>query len=121
MAPRGRGHGGRQNVEDARYARLEEQIQQFEERFDMIAEQIAALNIENRSQSCHGEEEERYESEETENPFGNHRQRRHVPPRDHGRWESVEEVLDFKDVPQDKQVPLVAIRFRGRAAACGSN
>ncbi|XP_021831119.1 uncharacterized protein LOC110771169 [Prunus avium] len=127
MAPRGEGRGGRQNVEDARYARLEERIQQFEERFDMIAEQIAALNIENRSQSHHEEEEERYESEETKNPFGNHRQRRHVPPRDHGRWESgfkleipefkgclqpeefldwvavVEEVLDFKDVPQDKR------------------
>jgi len=141
MAPRGGGRGGRQNAEDARYARLEERIQQFEERFDMIAEQIAALNIENRSQSRHEEEEERYDSEETENPFGNHRQRRQVPPRDHGRWESgfkleipefkgclqpeefldwvaaVEEVLDFKDVPQDKRVPLVATRFRGRAAA----
>ncbi|CAL9001111.1 unnamed protein product [Prunus brigantina] len=31
--------------------------------------------------------------------------------------DGIEEVLDFKDVPQDKRVPLVATRFRGRATA----
>ena len=29
----------------------------------------------------------------------------------------VEEVLEFKEVPENKRVPLVATRFRGRAAA----
>ena len=28
---------------------------------------------------------------------------------------TVEEILDFKDVPENKQVPLVATRLRGRA------
>lgn len=30
---------------------------------------------------------------------------------------SVEEVLDFKQVPEDRRVPLVAMRFRGHAAS----
>lgn len=30
---------------------------------------------------------------------------------------AVEEVLDFKQVPDDRRVPLVAMRFRGHAAA----
>ena len=29
---------------------------------------------------------------------------------------SVEEILEFKHVPQDRRVPLVAMRFRGHAA-----
>ena len=29
----------------------------------------------------------------------------------------VEEILEFKEVPQDKRVSLVATKFRGRAAA----
>ena len=28
---------------------------------------------------------------------------------------TVEEILDFKGMPEDKRVPLVAIRLRGRA------
>ncbi|ESQ46448.1 hypothetical protein EUTSA_v10000656mg, partial [Eutrema salsugineum] len=30
---------------------------------------------------------------------------------------SVEEILDFKRVPEDRRVPLVAMRFRGHAAS----
>lgn len=30
---------------------------------------------------------------------------------------SVEEILDFKQVPEDRRVPLVAMRFRGHAAS----
>jgi hypothetical protein len=30
---------------------------------------------------------------------------------------AVEEILEFKEVPNDKRVPLVATKFRGRAAA----
>ena len=30
---------------------------------------------------------------------------------------TVEEILDFKDVPENKRVPLVATRLRGRATA----
>ncbi|ESQ56324.1 hypothetical protein EUTSA_v10027485mg, partial [Eutrema salsugineum] len=30
---------------------------------------------------------------------------------------AVEEVLEFKQVPPDRQVPLVATRFRDRAAS----
>ena len=30
---------------------------------------------------------------------------------------AIEEILDFKKVPDSKWVPLVATRFRGRAAA----
>ena len=30
---------------------------------------------------------------------------------------AVEEILEFKEVPQDKRVSLVATKFRGRAAA----
>jgi hypothetical protein len=34
---------------------------------------------------------------------------------------AVEEVLEFKGVPEDRRVSLVATKFRGRAAACCSN
>ena len=30
---------------------------------------------------------------------------------------TVEEILDFKGVPEDKRVPLIATRLRGRAKA----
>ena len=30
---------------------------------------------------------------------------------------AVEEILDFKEVPDSKRIPLVATRFRGRAVA----
>ena len=30
---------------------------------------------------------------------------------------SVEEILDFKGVPENKRVPLIATRVRGRATA----
>ncbi|ESQ43623.1 hypothetical protein EUTSA_v10016056mg [Eutrema salsugineum] len=30
---------------------------------------------------------------------------------------AVEEVLEFKEVPEDRKVPLVATKFRGKAAA----
>jgi hypothetical protein len=30
---------------------------------------------------------------------------------------AIEEILEFKEVPDDKRVPLVATKFRGRAAA----
>ena len=30
---------------------------------------------------------------------------------------TIEEILDFKDVPENKRVPLVATRLRGRATA----
>lgn len=143
MAPR-TGRGGRRALLDdiherdeaGRITRLEEQFHQFEnqfvDRFGMLSQQIAALNIEQRSHSNsqHSEEEDDVDV----NPFANRREQRRVPMRrqDHGRWESgfkldipefegsleaaefldwiavVEEILDFKDVPQDKRVSLVA-------------
>lgn len=107
----------------------------------MLSQQIAALNIEQRSHSNSQHSEE--DDDEDVNPFANRREQRRLPMRrqDHGRWESgfkldipefegsleaadfldwiadVEETLDFKDVPQDKRVSLVATRFHGRATA----
>ncbi|XP_058184843.1 uncharacterized protein LOC131302299 [Rhododendron vialii] len=90
------------------------------------------------------EEEERSAAEDEENPFARDlARRRDRRPTDTGshRWEaglkidlpefhgtlqpeefldwlfSIEEILEFKEVPENKRVPLVATRFRGRAAA----
>ena len=78
-----------------------------------------------------------------ENLFAGHRRRREKPlvSYNSNRWEfgfkldipefkgclqpeefldwvaAVEEILEFKEVPQDKRVSLVATKFRGRAAA----
>lgn len=90
------------------------------------------------------EEEEEGQTDEEENPFArDHPRRRDTRPADAGfhRWEAglkigllefqgflqpeefldwlfaIEEILEFKEVPENKRVPLVATRFRGRAAA----
>jgi hypothetical protein len=81
--------------------------------------------------------------DENGNPFAEHGVHRHQPlvQAQANRWESsfkldipefngglqpkefldwitaVEEVLDFKGVPEDQRVSLVATKFRGRAAA----
>ena len=81
--------------------------------------------------------------DEMENPFARHRRRREKPlvSFNSNRWESgfkldilefkgclqpeefldwvaaVEEILEFKEVPQDKRVSLVVTKFRGRDAA----
>ena len=81
--------------------------------------------------------------DEKENPFAGHRRRREklLVSYNSNRWESgfkldipefkgclqskefldwvvaVEEILEFKEVPQDKRVSLVATKFRGCAAA----
>ena len=81
--------------------------------------------------------------DEMENPFAGHRRRRERPlvSYNSNKWESrfkldipefkgclppeeflnwvaaVEEILEFKEVPQDKRVSLVATKFRGCAAA----
>ena len=81
--------------------------------------------------------------DEMENLFAGHRRRREKPLVSYNSniWESgfksdipefkgclqleefldwvaaVEEILEFKEVPQDKRVSLVANKFRGRAAA----
>ena len=80
---------------------------------------------------------------EVENPFAGHRRMKEKPLVSYNlnRWESgfkldilefkgclqpeefldwvvaVEEILEFKEVPQDKRVSLVATKFRGCAAA----
>ncbi|KAG7558942.1 Retrotransposon gag domain [Arabidopsis thaliana x Arabidopsis arenosa] len=92
----------------------------------------------------HGEDDED-RSEVDENPFGenreNHLNQRLVEHNDDKKWESsfkceipefhgssspeelldwfgtVDEILEFKRVPLDRCVPLIAIRFRSRAAA----
>ncbi|KAI8547347.1 hypothetical protein RHMOL_Rhmol07G0188400 [Rhododendron molle] len=90
------------------------------------------------------EEEEASAGEDEENPFARDLARRgNRRPVDTGshRWEaglkidlpefhgtlqpeefldwlfSIEEILEFKEVPDNKRVPLVATRFRGREAA----
>ncbi|KAK4566584.1 hypothetical protein RGQ29_002738 [Quercus rubra] len=81
--------------------------------------------------------------DEMENPFAGHGRRREKPlvSYNSNRWESgfkldipefkgflqpeefldwvavVEEILEFKEVPQDKRVSLVTTKFRGRATA----
>ena len=41
-----------------------------------------------------------------------------LQPEDFLHWlATVEEILDFKGVPENKRVPLIATRLRGRATA----
>jgi hypothetical protein len=118
---------------EAQFASLREQIA-------VLTRQLSIKNVQDRRQhipSPHDSEEE------NGNPFAEREVHRHQPlvQAQANRWESdfkldipefngvlqpeefldwiavVEEVLDFKGVPEDRRVSLVATKFRGRAAA----
>jgi hypothetical protein len=125
---------------EAQFASLREQIA-------VLTGQLSIKNVQDRRRhipSPHDSEEEDARVEnEYGNPFAERGVHRHQPlvQAQANRWESgfkldipefneglqpeefldwiaaVEEVLDFKGVPEDRRVSLVATKFRGRAAA----
>lgn len=134
MPPRrvqgGRGLGGHEDDMENVYARDNARLAQ---QVELLTQQVAQLMAE---QGKGGEEELDHET----NPFAE-RERRQEHIFDARRWETglrtdipefhgsqqpeefldwlftVEEILEFKEVPEDKMVALVATRFRGHAAA----
>ena len=128
---------------EARCQRMEEQ---FEALTKQLATLAVINQPRNHSPTLHFVEEDEVDynvKDEMENPFVGHRRRREKPlvSYNSNRWESgfkldipefkgclqpeefldwvaaVEEILEFKEVPQDKRVSLVATKFRGCAAA----
>jgi DNA primase len=125
---------------EAQFARLREQIA-------VLTRQLSIKNVQDRRRhipSPHdSEEEDARVVNEYRNPFAERKVHRHQPlvQAQANRWESgfkldisefnrglqpeefldwiaaVEEVLDFKGVPEDQRVSLVVTKFWGRAAA----
>ena len=120
--------------------------EQFEALTKQLAALAVVNQPRNRSPTLHFVEEDEVDynvEDEMENPFAGHRRRREKPlvSYNSNKWESgfkldipefkgclqpkefldwvaaIEEILDFKEVPQDKRVSLVATKFRGCAAA----
>jgi hypothetical protein len=117
------------------------------EQIAVLTRQLSIKNVQDRRRhipSPHdSEEEDACMENEYGNPFAKCGVHRHQPlvQAQANRWESgfkldilefngdlqpeefldwivaVEEVLDFKGVPEDRRVSLVATKFRGRAAA----
>ena len=128
---------------EARYQQMEEQLEALIKQ--LVA--LAVVNqSRNRSPTLRFVEEDEVNynvEDEMENLFARHRRRREKPlvSYNSNKWESgfkldipefkgcllpeefldwiatVEEILEFKEVLQDKRVSLVAAKFRGRAAA----
>ena len=127
----------------ARCQRMEEQ---FEALTKQLAALAVINKPRNYSPTLHFVEEDEVDynvEDEMENLFTGHRRRREKPlvSYNSNRWESgfkldipefkgclqheefldwvaaVEEILEFKEMPQDKRVSLVATKFRGHAAA----
>jgi hypothetical protein len=125
---------------EAQFASLRKQIA-------VLTRQLSIKNVQDRRRhipSPHeSKEEDARVKDESGNPFAERRVHRHQPlvQAQANRWESgfkldilefngglqpkefldwiaaVEEVLDFKGVPADRRVSLVATKFQGRAAA----
>jgi hypothetical protein len=128
-----------QAYSEAQFASLKEQIA-------VLTRQLSIKNVQDRRwhiPSLHdSEEEDARVEDENGNPFAEREVHRHQPlvQAQANRWESafkldipefngglqpeefldwiaaIEEVLDFKGVPEDRRVSLVATNFRGRAA-----
>ena len=128
---------------EARCQRMEEQFEALTKQ--LVA--LAIVNQpRNRSPTLRFVKEDEVDynvEDEMENSFSGHRRRREKPLVSYNlnKWESgfkldipefkgclqpkefldwvaaVEEILEFKEVPQDKRVSLVETKFRGRAAA----
>jgi hypothetical protein len=126
---------------------LEAQFASLREKIAVLTRQLSIKNVQDRRRhipSPHDlEEEDARVEDENGNPFVEHRVHRHQPlvQAQANWWESgfkldipkfneglqpeefldwiaaVEEVLNFKGVPEDRRVSLVATKFRGRAAA----
>ena len=120
--------------------------EQFEALTKQLAALAVVNQPRNRSPTLRFVEEDEVDynvKDKMENLFAGHRKRKEKPlvSYNSNRWESgfkldipefkgylqpkeflnwvaaVEEILEFKEVSQDKRVSLVATKFRGRAAA----
>ena len=134
----------RQNVPNARENPLEEiyereEVAQLRQQVEVLTQQLAAMAQRQGTPNPPNAEEE---SSDEENPFAPFQpQHRRAGFDETRRWESglkidilefhgglqpeeffdwvnaVEEVLEFKQVPEDRRVSLIATRLRGRAGA----
>ena len=143
---RGAAAGGAQRMDPIADVYERDRVAGLQRQVDALTAQLAAVHrqLPERHRSLSLDREGSEGDVEDENPFANVarpdlRAARHVP--DSRRWEAgikieipefqgslqpdelidwinnVEEILEFKEVPADKRVPLVVTRFRGRASA----
>lgn len=124
------------------YARMQQQIEALTQQMATLSAAFQQQQSPARNPFAREEEDVGFE-DEYKNPFAVQRPQRRGPvvEANSRRWESgfkldipefkgclqpeefldwvaaVEETLDFKEVPLDKRVSLVATKFRGRAAA----
>ena len=126
-------------------ARCQQMEEQFEALTKQLAALAVVNQPQNRSPTLRFVEEDEVDynvEDEMKNPFAGHRRRKEKPlvSYNSNRWESgfkldipefkgclqpeefldwvaaIEEILEFKEVPQDKRVSLMATKFRRRAA-----
>ncbi|KAJ8628161.1 hypothetical protein MRB53_021468 [Persea americana] len=120
-----------------------DRMMRLEQQVEMLMQQFQAF-IANQNHQNHNAHDAGDDFEESDDSQGAPRRRRRVPDppiKDRRRWEAgmhtevpvfhgslqpqefldwictAEKVLDFKGVPENMRVPLVATRLRGRAAA----
>ena len=115
-----------------------DEIARLQQQVETLTQQLAASMAQHQDPNPHDVEEE---SKGDENPFANQPVQRRPTHDESRRWETglkvdipefhgglqadeyldwintVDEVLEFKQVPEDKRVALVATKLRGRARA----
>jgi hypothetical protein len=138
MAPKRRA-----NLSNLREQPLDEvyerdEIARLQQQVETLTQQLAASMAQHQDPNPQDVEEE---SEGDENPFAHQPVQRRPAPDESRRWETglkvdipefhvglqadeyldwintVDEVLEFKQVPEDRRVALVATRLRGQAGA----
>ncbi|GKB75351.1 reverse transcriptase domain-containing protein, partial [Tanacetum coccineum] len=108
-----------QELEDRVMARMEERYDQF---VDQLSDRMDQLMNRHGNRNVRGTDDE-----QLENPFGEDddsssdeqsgRRPRRNQREDNRRWESGIRVFEFKEVPENKRVSLIATKLRGRASA----
>ncbi|GJS16820.1 putative nucleotidyltransferase, ribonuclease H [Tanacetum coccineum] len=115
------------DINDIYEQELEQRIiARIDERFDQIVDQIVdqlvdRMNDMMNQRRCGDRNGQRSEGEESKNPFfegdGSSSDEQSDRPRRNQREDNKQEVFEFKEVPENKRVSLIATKLRGRASA----
>ncbi|GKB47292.1 reverse transcriptase domain-containing protein [Tanacetum coccineum] len=112
-----------QELEDRVMTRMEEQFDQF---VDQLSDQMDQLMNRRGNRNSRGTDDEQSENPFAEDDDSSSDEQVNIPdfagdtlsPEGFINWlVAVEEVFDFKEVPEYKRVSLIATKLRGRASA----